>query len=209
MPTHPTQPWPPVSAGSWFVPGPTALPPHSDEFLEKLLGAVCSHMDAPSARQVDVEYTEEGPLFIELQAQEKDESGKEFGALVKKLKRTAEDGKGPCEAKGITKGDELVAVNGQETDEMTFAEIIGAIKGAGADRPLALRFERLFRFHPNKQHRKTCKDLVSEQDEEIMTAFQKEQELPALLRQLCSKSFEYCPDAHWDWELLHLAQGNS
>jgi C-terminal processing protease CtpA/Prc len=175
---------------------------HSDEFLENLLGAVCSHMDAPSSRQVDVEYPEEGPLFIELQALRKDESGKEVGALVKKLKKstTAEGGRGPCEAKGVTSGDELIAVNGQETDGMSFAEVIGAIKGAG--RPLTLRFERLFRFNPHKEHRKTCKDLVAEQDEEIMTAFQKEAELPVLLSQLCSKSFGYCPDSHWGWDVL-------
>jgi hypothetical protein len=55
-------------------------------------------------------------LHRELQALEGDKSGKECGALVKKAKRTTEDGKGPCETKGVTKGDELVAVNGQEAD---------------------------------------------------------------------------------------------
>jgi hypothetical protein len=94
--------------------------------------------------------------------------------------------KGPAEAAGVLPGDVLVAVGGGGVKDRPFREIVALVKGG--DRPLRMRFARRGATQsqkPSAKHRKACKALLAEFDEDIIEAVQTVHGMEALVVTVC------------------------
>ena len=73
--------------------------------------------------------------------------------VVKQLERAPAGARGAAEARGVTRGAVIVAVNGAPTTRQAYEETVRRVKGAG--RPVTLGFRRLHAVSdPGMRHRR-------------------------------------------------------